>query len=67
MKMIPISPRLRLAAAVVLAAALYFSAVGLFLSRPASLRAQEEKIVWSDREKAYRGTYSTAFAHCRMT
>ena len=51
MKMIQISPRLRVAAALVLAAGLYFSAAGLLLSRPASLRAQEEKIVWSDREK----------------
>ncbi len=51
MKMIKLSSRLRVAAAVVLAAGLYFSAAGLFLSRPASLRAQGEKIVWSDREK----------------
>jgi peroxiredoxin len=51
MKIIQHSSRLRVAAAVVLAAGLYFSAAGLFLSRPASLRAQEEKIVWSDREK----------------
>ena len=51
MKMIQISPRSRVAAAVVLAAGLCFSAAGLLLSRPASLRAQEEKIVWSDREK----------------
>jgi peroxiredoxin len=50
-KMIQDSSRLRVAAAVVLAAGLYFSAAGLFLSRPASLRAQEEKVVWSDREK----------------
>jgi peroxiredoxin len=51
MKMIQHSSRLRVAAAVVLVAGLYFSAAGLLLSRPASLRAQEEKIVWSDREK----------------
>jgi peroxiredoxin len=51
MNMIQISRRLRVAAAVVLAAGLYFSAAGLLLTRPTSLRAQEEKIVWSDREK----------------
>jgi peroxiredoxin len=49
--MIQISPRLRVAAAVVLAAGFYFSAAGLLLSRPASSRAQEQKVVWSDREK----------------
>ena len=51
MNMIQISRRLRVAAAVVLAAGLYFSAAGLLLTRPTSLLAQEEKIVWSDREK----------------
>src|ERR1700722_7847698 len=49
--MIQHSSRLSLAAAVVLAAGLCFFAAGLLPSRPASLRAQEEKIIWSDREK----------------
>ena len=40
-----------LTAAVVLAASLYFSAAGLFLSRPASLGAQEQKVTWSEQEK----------------
>jgi peroxiredoxin len=51
MKMNQLSSRMRVAAAAVLAAGLYLSAAGLFLSRPAKLRAQEQKIVWSDREK----------------
>jgi peroxiredoxin len=51
MKIIQLSSRLRVAAAVVLAASLYLSATGLLVSRPASLRAQEQKIIWSDREK----------------
>src|SRR6202035_2601016 len=49
--MIQHSSRLSLAAAVVLAAGLCFFAAGLLPSRPASLRAQEENIIWSDREK----------------
>jgi peroxiredoxin len=49
--MIQISSRTRVAAAIALAAGLYFSAAGLLLSRPVALHAQEEKIVWSDREK----------------
>jgi peroxiredoxin len=35
----------------ILAASLYFSAATLFQSRPAALYAQEQKIIWSDREK----------------
>jgi peroxiredoxin len=49
--MIPLSSRVRVAAAAVLATGLYLFAAGLLLSRPASLRAQEQKIIWSDREK----------------
>ena len=45
------SSRLRVAAAVVLAAGFYLSAAGLLLSHPASLRAQEQKIIWSEQEK----------------
>jgi peroxiredoxin len=37
--------------AVILAASLCFSAAASLLSRPASLRAQQQKIVWSSREK----------------
>ena len=51
MKIIQHSSRLRVAAAVVLAACLFLSAAGLLVSRPASLLAQEQKITWSDREK----------------
>jgi peroxiredoxin len=51
MKMNQLYSRLRVAAAAVLAAALYLFAAGLLPSRPASLRAQEQKIIWSDREK----------------
>src|SRR6266851_1431707 len=51
MKKIQLSSRLRVAVAVVLAASLYLSAAGLLLSRPASLQAQEQKVIWSDREK----------------
>ena len=38
-------------AAAALALGFSFSSAGLFLSRPASLRAQEQKIVWSAQEK----------------
>ena len=51
MKMNQLYSRLRVATAAVLAAGLYLFAAGLLLSHPASLRAQEQKIVWSDREK----------------
>ena len=51
MKIIQHSSRLRVAAAVVLAASLYLPATGFLVSHPATLRAQEQKIIWSDREK----------------
>jgi len=51
MKMNQLSSRLRLAVAVVLATGIYFSVAGLLLSPPVSLHAQEEKVVWSEREK----------------
>jgi peroxiredoxin len=51
MKIIPVSSRMKTAVAAVLAAALYLSAAGLLLSRPAALRAQEQQVIWSDREK----------------
>ena len=51
MKMIYQSSRLSVAAAAVLAASLYLSAAGSLLSRPASLRAQEQKVIWSSQEK----------------
>ena len=51
MKINPRSSRLRNAGAAVLAACLYFSVAGWLLSRPASLQAQEQKVVWSDQEK----------------
>jgi peroxiredoxin len=35
----------------ILAAGLYFFAAGLLLLHPASLQGQEQKVVWSDREK----------------
>jgi peroxiredoxin len=51
MKVIRHYSRLRVTAATVLAASLYLSAAGLLLSRPASLRAQEQQVIWSNREK----------------
>jgi peroxiredoxin len=51
MKMNQLSSRLRVAAAMGLAASLYLSAAGLLLSRPASLHAQDQTIIWSDQEK----------------
>ena len=42
---------LRASAAAALAAGFSLSAAGLLLSRPASLRAQEQQVVWSDQEK----------------
>jgi peroxiredoxin len=51
MKIIQLSSRLRVAAAAFLAAILYLSATGLLLSRRASLRAQEQQVIWSNREK----------------
>ena len=50
MKIIQRHSRLRVTAGTVLAAGLYFSA-GLLLMRPASLGAQEPKIIWSGQEK----------------
>ena len=50
MKMIRLSSRMRLAEAV-LAGGLYFIAAGLLALRPASLRAQEQQVIWSDQEK----------------
>jgi peroxiredoxin len=51
MKIFQLSSRLRVATTAILAASLYFSAAGLLLSRPSSLRAQEQKIIWSGQEK----------------
>ncbi len=45
------SSRLRAAAAAILAAGIYLSAATLLLLRPASLPAQEQQVIWSDREK----------------
>jgi peroxiredoxin len=51
MKVIRPYPSLRATVAAALAIAFSLSAAGLFLSRPASLRAQEQKPVWSAQEK----------------
>jgi thiol-disulfide isomerase/thioredoxin len=51
MKVIRPYPSLRATVAAALAIAFSLSAAGLFLSRPASLRAQEQKAVWSAQEK----------------
>jgi peroxiredoxin len=51
MKMIRLSSRLRVAAAALAAAGIFVAAAGVFLSHPAALQAQEQKVVWSDREK----------------
>lgn len=51
MKVIRPYPSLRATAAAALALGFSLSAAGLFLSRPASLRAQEQKISWSAQEK----------------
>jgi peroxiredoxin len=51
MKKNQFSSRLRVAAAAALTAGLCLFASGLLLSHPAPLRAQEQKIIWSDREK----------------
>jgi len=42
---------LRATAAAALAVGFCLSAAGFFLSRPAFLQAQEQKVIWSDREK----------------
>ena len=52
MKMIRPYPSLRATAAAAFAFGFSLSAAGLFLSRPASLRAQEQKISWSEQEKS---------------
>ena len=49
--MIQLSSRLRIAAATFLAAGIFVAVPGLFLSDPAALRAQEQKIVWNNQEK----------------
>jgi len=49
-KMTRLSSRMRIAEAV-LAGGLYFIAAGLLALRPASLRAQEQQVIWSDQEK----------------
>jgi peroxiredoxin len=51
LKMIQLTSRRMVASATVLAACLCLSAAGLLLSRPASMRAQEQKIIWSSQEK----------------
>ncbi|MGA7795971.1 MAG: TlpA disulfide reductase family protein [Candidatus Acidiferrales bacterium] len=51
MKVIRPYPSLRASAAAALALGFSLSAAGLFPSRPASLRAQEQKVVWSNQEK----------------
>ncbi len=51
MKVIRPYPSLRTIAAAAIALSFSLSAAGLFLSRPASLRAQEQKVVWSALEK----------------
>jgi peroxiredoxin len=51
MKMIRPYPSLRATAAVAFALGFSLSAAGLFLSRPATLRAQQQKISWSGQEK----------------
>jgi len=51
MKMVQPYSRLRVGAAAVFAASLFLSAAGLLLSRPVSLRAQEQQAIWSGQEK----------------
>jgi peroxiredoxin len=51
MKVIRLYPCLRAAAAVAVVVGFCLSAAGLFLSRPAPMLAQEQKIVWSNQEK----------------
>jgi len=51
MKMIRLSTRLRVAAAALAAAGIFNAEAGLFLSHPAALQAQEQKVDWSGREK----------------
>ena len=51
MKVIRTCSNLRLTAAAALALGFSLSAAGLLLTRPASLHAQEQKVVWSTQEK----------------
>jgi hypothetical protein len=51
LKTIQLPSRLRIAAATFLAAGIFVAAAGVFISHPAALQAQEQKVVWSDREK----------------
>ena len=44
--------RLGMFAAIALCAGVFLSAAGIFLSRPASLQAQPQQVIWSDREKS---------------
>ena len=55
MKRIQLFSRLMAAGATVLTALACLSVAGLLLSRPSSLRGQEQKIVWSEREKTIAG------------
>jgi peroxiredoxin len=51
MKKIQFSSRLKIAAPTTLAACLFFSAAIFLLSRPVSLRAQGQQVIWNNREK----------------
>jgi peroxiredoxin len=51
MKVFQLTSRMKVASVGVFAASLCLSAAGLLLSRPPYLRAQEQKVVWSNQEK----------------
>jgi peroxiredoxin len=51
MKVIRLYPCLRATAAVAVAVGFSLFTAGFFLSRPASLRAQEQKVIWSSQER----------------
>jgi peroxiredoxin len=51
MKMVRLSSHLRLGAVAVFAASLWLSVGGLLLLLPVSLRAQDQKVIWSGQEK----------------
>jgi peroxiredoxin len=51
MKVIQLTSRLKVASVAVFTASLCLSAAGLLLSRPPYLRAQDQKVVWSNQEK----------------
>src|SRR6266853_4868759 len=51
MKMIRLTSSLRVAGTAVFAASICLAAAGLLLSRPPSLHAQPQKIIWSNQEK----------------